>query len=94
MSVGRSGFVAATLSRTFISANFTSVPRVNETFIIVMPSLQEVVTLSSPSSVEKASSRGFATIVSISSADAPGYTMDTETVGKSTFGIRSHGRLE
>ena len=61
----------------------------NSNIIILVFSLEVLITFLTPLVMERADSIGVVTVVSIFSGDAPGYVVNTTTYGKSMLGNRS-----
>ncbi len=89
---GSSGSTPFTLSRTSWAATLLSLSSRNPTKMIETPSDETDRSSSMPLMVLTASSILSEISVSICSGDAPGWTVVTTTVGKSTFGKRSTPR--
>lgn len=86
-AAGKLDCTSDTALRTSLAAVSGSMPNVNSTVVTDEPSLIEVETSSTPSSVATAFSITRATCTSISLGAAPGCETVTVTVGRSMSGI-------
>jgi hypothetical protein len=89
MPRGRRGSTWFTLSRTSCAAASLVREKRNCTLMLHAPSVLRDESSSTPSMVLMTSSIGFATLVSISSGEAPGSAAFTVMLGMSTFGYWS-----